>query len=466
MRKNKNSIKFNKIEVDDKTLEPKIVEISEEKFEKENVLQNVDQPVTAIDSENDEVQPARGQQIVMNKVFGMSESEKSVSKRQKFFKNLVTILFVVVVVGVLVFTFLNDFVLGDEKKLPSWTELSEIYSSTWFYILIALFALFLYYFFKGLKLSLMCKGTTNAWHFKTCMETAIVGIYYNNVTPLAVGGQPFEIYHLSKHGVKGGVAASLPIAAYFLNQFGFAFLGIASLICFSLNAFGPISNILGNVSPTTFIVLASVGLFFCLLLPTIVIIFSMRAGLASKLVRLVMNIGAKLRIIKNPEASTAKTIKTVEHNAKCLKQITTSPIVFILSICMSLAEHLALASVAYFTLKFFGWNDIYTNGFVEWVQVVHITIVLYAAISFVPTPGNAGASEISFYLIFANLVPFVGGAFSAMAVWRILTFYSTLIIGFTFTKTKKRADKKKMALSENNSGFTEYEVSETQSEEK
>ncbi|MBQ7924256.1 MAG: flippase-like domain-containing protein, partial [Clostridia bacterium] len=74
---------------------------------------------------------------------------------------------------------------------------------------------------KGAKLSVFCKSMTGKFHFKTCFETGIIGHYYNNVTPLAVGGRPFEIYHLSKHGVRGGVATSLPIATFFLNQFAF-----------------------------------------------------------------------------------------------------------------------------------------------------------------------------------------------------------------------------------------------------
>ena len=81
-------------------------------------------------------------------------------------------------------------------------------------------------------------------------------------------------------------------------------------------------------------------------------------------------------------------------------------------------------------------------GLAGYVQISQLFLMLLLAISFIPTPGNSGAADLSFYMLFAIGLP-VGFAFPAMVVWRILSFYSYIIIRYVFATTKKRSDTKK-----------------------
>lgn len=395
--------------------------------------------------------------IVKGMVLGIKPEEKQIGRRQKFYKVLFSVLFVVFVVGVLAFTAYRDFFASD-RDFPSWEELKVILKDSWRYLLYALFALFLTFFFKALKLSIMCKSLTKKFHFKTCFETAIIGCYYNNVTPLAVGGQPFEIYHLSKHGVHGGVASSLPIATFMLNQFAFVILGIICISSWRTNALEIPLNIY-NVLPTTFYTLAIIGLICCFMMPFLVLLFSLMPKIGAKLVHFVMWVGSKLRIVKNPKETTIKTIKNVIHNATCLKKICKNPLVFILSFLLSFLEHAASVSMAFFVLKAFGYGT--TGALVDvpltkqWLQVAQICILIFASITFIPTPGNSGAADLSFFLLF-EVGLFAGLAFPAMVIWRGFSFYSYIIIGFVFATLKKKADHKReqqMQLTETTDGF-------------
>ena len=171
----------------------------------------------------------------------------------------------------------------------------------------------------------------------------------------------------------------------------------------------------------------------------------MMPKIGAKLVRIVFAIGGKLRIVKDPKGSTKKMIKTVVHNSHCLKKLATSPLVFALTFLLSFAENIANCSIAFFVLRTFGYNIIGTNIFMEWAQVVLICFILYSAITFIPTPGNSGAADLSFYTLF-EVGLLAGLAFPAMVIWRIVSFYSTILIGFTFATLKKKADAKKNAL--------------------
>ena len=443
MRKNKKTPVVNKIEMDERTAEPIIVEVPPEDLPIEyNAESHAEQVVSEVEEQiKKSSQKSIGKQLVMNKLLGLNE-DKMVTKRQKIFKTFFTVIFVVFVLAVLAWTFYNDFFATD-KTLPSFNDIMGILAANWIYFIFALLSLGCCYLFKGLKLSIISKSTTGRFHFKTCMETGVIGHYYNSVTPLAVGGQPFEIYHLSKNGVDGGTASSMSIATYFLNQIAFVILGLIALICYKHNVL-KIDSAMINAMPYNLIsIRAGLGLVFCLLMPLLVVIFSLFPKIGATLVRFIMWLGNKLRIVKNPKVTTYKTIKGVVINSKCLKKIASTPFVFIMTFLLSFAESLAMSSIAYFTLKFFGF-DWQTSLILEWAQVMQLCIILYAGISFIPTPGNSGAADLSFYVLFSMglNIGVSGLAFPAMIVWRILSFYSLIIIGFIFTTVKRKSHKK------------------------
>ncbi len=435
----------NKIEIDEKTQEPIIVEITDGENAEQILLDANPEEIKKADFfEHTKSVRSVGKQMVMTGL-GLTKKEKEdINKRQRLFKISFTVLFVVFVVGVLIFTFYKDFFGRSDTKIPSWSELLDILSEGWKYFLLGIFALFLCFMFKAMKLSVLCKPLSGRFYFKTCLETAIIGHYYNYVTPLAVGGQPFEIYHLSRHGVHGGVASSLPIATYVLNQFAFVIIGITFMIMFKYNTLS-MNSTLYSTFPTTFTVMAIVGLFLCFLMPFLIFIFCLMPRFGAMLVHFAISIGSKLKIIKDPKKTTYKTVKNIVHNTKCLKKIFTKPVPATLCFILSFAEHIASASIAYFALKTFGFSSGETNIVLEWLQIVQLVMLLTYAISFIPTPGNAGAADLSFYLLFSSSLA-AGLAFPAMMLWRLMGFYSFIVIGFLFATLKKRSDQRKLRL--------------------
>jgi uncharacterized protein (TIRG00374 family) len=89
-------------------------------------------------------------------------------------------------------------------------------------------------------------------------------------------------------------------------------------------------------------------------------------------------------------------------------------------VVLSLVYRIALCSMPYFVLKMFGAP-------VSFMHIFASTIYIYASICLVPTPGNAGAAEGAFYLVFSAMG--TEGVFWAMLVWRLFSHYSFIIIG-------------------------------------
>lgn len=424
-KRNDNSTISNDAKVEELSNQPKTLEVDAKKSPKNTAEKFV------VDPNYDPVD-SFGKHRLSTSLKNLKPSKNDVSRKQKLFKYIITIVFTIFIVGVLVYTAYTDFFTSGPIE---WAKVGNALKSNWYYFVFALLSLGVCFFSKGFKLSFNCKLLSGKWHFKTCIETAIIGHYYNAVTPLAVGGQPFEIYHLSKNGVHGGIASSLPIATFFFNQFAFVVLGIISLLFLQ---FGTLGLPVDLVIPTYVTLFTIIGLATCLLMPSLVIIFSMFPRVGSGLVKFVMFFGKKLRIVKNPEETTFKTIKTVVHNSKCIKTLAKNPFELIANIFISLIEQIAMSSIAYFTLKAFGFPQANSPvTLLEWAQVLQVSFVLYAAVSFIPTPGNSGAADFTFFELFrVGLV--TGLAFPAMMIWRFLSFYSFIIVGFIFLTFKKR----------------------------
>ena len=464
MKKKGNRPTERKIVFDEKTAEPIIIDVEEPSNEVDRLKKTVEivenHPLTKASDDAREV----SKHIMMTRLPGFDDESKRIDKRQRAFKRAFTVFFVVFVVGVLAYTFYKDFFASGRDAI-NWENLKEVLQTSWLYLLLAFIALGLCYVFKGLKLSILCKASTGKFHLKTCFETGIVGHYYNCITPLGAGGQPFEIYHLAKHGVHGGAAAALPIASFFMNQFAFVGLGVAALVTFNHNSFNLPLDIYQKVQ-TPYSVIAIIGLLCCLLMPTLVVMFSMLPKVGIKLVHFVMWLGGKLRIVKNPKETTYKTVKSVVSNAKCLKTFAKKPLAFLLCMLVSLLEWMSLCSIAYFCLKTFGFEFPGSSLPLEWVQVFQLVIIVYAAISFIPTPGNSGAADLIFFTLFSAQL-LAGFAFTAMFFWRMLSFYAFIVIGFIFTSVRKRIDKKRATASAELDGtFTAENSTESPSEDK
>ncbi len=366
----------------------------------------------------------------------VQQLENYTNKRNKILKRLCVVLFVVFAVGAIVFTAISDFSSGSVASL---SEIWTVVSKNSYYLLFALIAFCATLLFRALTLSLMMSSISKESKLPLMIETAVIGRYYDFVTPLGAGGQPFQIYHLSKHKeLPSGVAGALPLSEFVINRIAFVVLVIISLI---VNAYAGFEM---NITATSTIVLAIIGLVLNCFMPSIVLIFVLWPKAGEALVNLFVKIGAKLHFIKRPKAYARKTICSLKSNAKNVKMMCKNKFLVIISFVFSLASEVAVCTIAYFVLKTFAY-DVEANGIMEWIQIVCTCSILYSAVSFVPTPGNAGASELSFYWVFTNCLQ-AGICFSAMLTWRLLSYYSYLVLGGIFILVGKIKKKNRQKL--------------------
>ena len=264
-------------------------------------------------------------------------------------------------------------------------------------------------------------------------STAVIGKYYDNLTPAGAGGQGFQMYYLSSHGCDSGTAGGLPIIGFLGLHIVFVLIGVTTLILGR--------NFLGE-DLVAIKVTASVGIVFYAMVPCCIIFFLIAPRVLESIVGWGTRMLGKLHVIKKPEEAAEKAIDSLKSYTSTLRSFSHSKIKMLVVFGLSFIYQMCFMSLPFFVLRFFGAS----TGFIEcFCRVVYI----YCAITIIFTPGNSGAAEASFYMVFNHLSG--GEVFWGMLVWRALCFYSWIFLGALVQVRDRLTAKKDQAFSESKS---------------
>lgn len=260
---------------------------------------------------------------------------------------------------------------------------------------------------------------------KAIAKTTFVGKYYDFITPFSTGGQPMQIHTLHKHGYDGATSSAIILIRYSVNIICWLLVGVGLMIAgFCL---GVLNNpeLVGG-SRLFLLVAGIIGICINLLLPLSVLTFVVFPRFANGSTKLFIKIGAKLHIVKNPVKSFEKAYKTVHDFRMCFRTISKKPVHFILLILVSIIEYIITFALPFFvimSLKQVPWSNLFD------VSVLNVFSTF--AVSFIPTPGNAGGMEISSALAFQAVASDV--SVYAVLIWRFFTYYIYILIGIFIT---------------------------------
>lgn len=246
-------------------------------------------------------------------------------------------------------------------------------------------------------------------------KLAVLGKYYDNITPLATGGQPFQIHYLLKKDVPAGVATAIPLIKYFINMFAWL------IVCIVLFAFAFPASV-----STPMKVAAIFGLVLNSLLPTFLIIFSVLPRFATKLAKFVVGVGVKLKLVKDREAQLNKAFKLVDDFKSSLRLVSKGGIHIIALLLICIAETCVTLTIPYFLCVALGGV---APGWSRFIEIVALNAVAIQSVSFIPTPGNAGFAESSAALVFKGINLTEGTLFWIVLIWRILNYYLFILLG-------------------------------------
>ncbi|MGN0481416.1 MAG: lysylphosphatidylglycerol synthase transmembrane domain-containing protein, partial [Lachnospiraceae bacterium] len=146
----------------------------------------------------------------------MSDTQKSIIKK---------ILAVAFFLLVMLLTFYVVFNGQDVEGIVS--ALRELNG---FFMVLALIMALMYIVCEGYMIWMMVGGNWSLKAFLRCTGYSFIGFFYSGITPSASGGQPMQLYYMSRDGLRfsKSCAALTVIAA--TNKFVLASLGVLLLI--------------------------------------------------------------------------------------------------------------------------------------------------------------------------------------------------------------------------------------------
>lgn len=330
--------------------------------------------------------------------------------RKKIRKFLLYAVFIGFSVAVIVATAVNEFSNNENAA-----ELAMVQLNGWLLVPAALcfivMILLEYWKYMLMVLKSTKPGTFSKKEaFKLGFETVMIGRYYDRITPAAVGGQPAQILNLRRTGkIPAGLTTAIPIYSMISGQVTFILIAIP---CFIAGAFMDVNPVL--------LTTAWIGLLFYAFWPAMVIGTVFSAKFTAKVINVFVKFLAMLRIVKDKKAAIEKVEKEVDEYAKNVKLIAKSREVMVNVLVMSLFSNILISLVPFFVLIAFG-------GDINFFECFVLSVAIQSAVYYVPTPGNSGVAEGTFYVVFSRLS--TGYVFWAMLVWRLFSYYIYVIVG-------------------------------------
>ena len=266
---------------------------------------------------------------------------------------------------------------------------------------------------NSLKYFILIKHNTGKFRPWFAFKLSSIGRYYDLITPLGSGGQPFEIYYMKKNGYSSDTAAATPLTKYMIWQFSFFFLCLIILILYTKDYLNSPLVLIG----------AWVGLGIVLLIFLFVFLMSIANKFGAFMVVNTLKLLHKLRIIKNYRVTLFKVLRFVKSYQYSIKRFAKEPLLIISEIFITMLGIITNAIIAYFIYLAF----VETSTVSGWEIICKVCICELAS-CFIPLPGGSGAQELSFNALIGYLFP-EGSFFWAVLFWRILTYYIHIIQG-------------------------------------
>ena len=297
------------------------------------------------------------------------------------------------------------------------------------FLICGVFCFFAAAFMEYIKFRQLLVTSEGKFDRRGAFECALLGKYYDNVTPLGAGGQPFQMHYLRKRGYSSGTSMAAPTMSFIAQHIAFVIIALLVFIYADEEA----QEAAGALNYTAY-----VGIAFYALLPVSLLTFMIIPKPLRTFIHWLVRILSKIRIgkhllITDADVTAEKWLSSLDESVQCLRIYSKRPLIVVKLLAESLISQIALLLIQYYMLLAFGGSG-------NWWTILSIAVYINASITIVPTPGNAGAAEGSFYAVFSALEE--SQLFWAMTAWRILVYYSWLICGFIILIRSAQIQKK------------------------
>ena len=322
---------------------------------------------------------------------------------------------ILLTVIVLYFSLRNDF----ERII------TEIININPFLLLLGIFLVFSYWFFRSVVLKNFISKFKPNFKLFDAFRIHMATIFFDQVTPFASGGQPYEIYKITKEEkLPVSTSTNVVFQTFIVYQISFLILTGLAFIYNSIFRIYPINSVIKWLVTLGFIINLLVG----------IIMFSIAflEKFNNFLIGLGIKVLYKLNIVKDKEQQELKWRESTKKFHESASYLVKDKKNFIKGILLNLLSIVALYLVP--IVIFYGLNS---NIDITGIETIVTSSYVAVMGSYIPLPGGTGGIEYGFLVFFGCFIN-EPKLTAAMIIWRFLTYYLGIIIGAIFINIRKK----------------------------
>lgn len=330
-------------------------------------------------------------------------------------KNRLNISLLILVTIIVLYIYLKD---NFHDVIMSLTQINV------FWIIIALIFIFGYSYLRSLSLYNFVKKFKNDIRFTKILKIVFITQFFDGITPSSTGGQPYQLYALTKEKLKIADATNIVIQNFIVYQIALILLGFVAVI----------SNKYLNLFENLGIIKKLIILGFIINVIVIIGLFSLAfmKKLNKIIGKILVKILSKLKIIKNKEEVIKNINEYIDKFHNGARILLKNKIDFIKMILINLLSLILLYTVP--AILIFGLG--YYTSINIYHAIIASTYVMLIG-SFIPIPGASGGLEYAFTKFYGIFI--TGPTLtSIMLLWRALTYYLGIIIGGVLLNIRKK----------------------------
>lgn len=338
--------------------------------------------------------------------------KETAGKKKSKMKIFWQFLFVAVNIAVVVIIATVDF--GGETATVPFSEAWLLLCQNWCFFAGAIALAAVSILLDVIKYIIMIRSATKRTRPGTAYKCSQLGRYYDNATPFGAGGQPFQVHYLTQKNIGGGQAMAIVVTTFILQQLAFTFLGPYFLIHYSLS---------GSANPLfpLFITLSWIGYVVFLFIPLMLVLITVKPSIAARISDFFIRLLTKMRIIRNPEKASLRVHNSLDRYKQTAGYLAKNTSRVIIVFVISIFQAAIYFGIPYFVCRALGASAAAT------VDLFSRMVMIYFAITIIPTPGGSIVAEFGFLSVFAEIL--TGYVFWGILLWRLLVFYLYLAQG-------------------------------------
>lgn len=296
------------------------------------------------------------------------------------------------------------------------------------WLLLGIVSIFCFFIGEGLNIGLVLRALGHKIGFLDMIKYAFAGFFFSSITPSATGGQPVQLYYMSKDGISiahGSLALIIQLTVFQIVGIAIGTLGML------------ISVSKGLIGDSQIMTAFGLGIGINLVVLTLLLIGIFSQNLSKKIFNFGLNIIIKLFFRKNKDKQNSlreKLNKSLDEYAEASVIIRNNPKLIIKLLMVAMIQLLLYHAIVFFIYRALGLAEI--SGW----QILIMQGMLYVSVSVLPLPGAEGATEAGFALIFSQIFPptLMG---SGIILSRGINFILPLIIsGLALLGFNKKSD--------------------------